>query len=78
MEYFPEDTMIYIDNPEKVARQATVYSMEFATSMEGRLEGGYVLPGQANVLYDGKMIVGKLALRRLVLMSELHGERKKR
>ncbi len=72
MEYFPEDTMIYIDNPEKVARQATVYSMEFASSMEGRLEGGYVLPGQADVLYDGKMIVGKLALRRLVLMSELY------
>ncbi|MBE5945333.1 MAG: transcription-repair coupling factor [Lachnospiraceae bacterium] len=72
LDYFSDDSMIFIDDPERVARQATVYSMEFAASMAGRLEGGYVLPGQTNVLYDGKMVVGKLSLRKLILMSELY------
>lgn len=72
LDYFPADTEIFVDSPEKVYRKAVVYSQEFAASMEGRLLGGYVLPKQADVLYDGKAIVGKLAGRRLIMMSELY------
>lgn len=74
LDYFPSDTEIFIDDPERVYRQAIVYSQEFAASMEGRLLGGYVLPTQANVLYDGKAIVGRLAGRRLVMLSELYAK----
>ncbi len=77
LDYFPKDCEIFIDDPEKVARQAVVYSQEFAFSMEGRLEGGYVLPTQADVLYDGKSIVGRLAGRRIILMSELYTKQPK-
>ncbi len=72
LDYFPKDTEIFIDDPERVYRQSCVYSMEFAESMKGRLEGGYVLPKQADVLYDGKEIVGKLCNRPLILISELY------
>lgn len=72
LDYFPADTEIFVDAPEKVYRKAVVYSQEFAASMEGRLLGGYVLPKQADVLYDGKAIVGRLAGRRLIMMSELY------
>ena len=72
LDYFNDDTLIYVVSPESVARQAGLYTNEFAASMEGRLLGGYVLPTQANVIYDGKSIVARLALRRLVLLSDLY------
>ena len=72
IEYFPKDTAFFIDEPEKVYRQAVVYTTEFTESMKGRLEGGYVLPGQMNILYDGKEIVGRLANKNLVLLSEMY------
>ena len=72
LDYIPKDSEIFIDDPERVNRQAVIYTQEFAASMEGRLEGGYVLPKQANVLYDGKSIIGRLALRRTILVSELY------
>jgi len=72
LDYFPKETEIFIDEPERVNKQAIIYSQEFANSMEGRLLGGYVLPTQANVLYDGKSIIGRLAGRKLILFSELY------
>lgn len=72
LDYFNDDSMIYIDNPEKVYRQAVVYTSEFAFSMEGRLSGGYILPTQANVLFDGNAMVGRLCNLKLVLLSEFY------
>ena len=74
LDYIPKEADIFVDDPERVHRQAVVYTQEFATSMEGRLQGGYVLPTQANVLYDGKTIVGRLALRRTILLSEIYAK----
>lgn len=74
LDYIPLESEIFVDDPERVHRQAVVYTQEFAASMEGRLEGGYVLPTQANVLYDGKAIVGRLALRRLCIFSEIYAK----
>ena len=39
-------------------------------SMQGRLEGGYILPGQADVLYDYKQILAELSLKRTVILSD--------
>ncbi len=74
LDYIPKDSDIFIDDPERVHRQAVVYTQEFAASMEGRLLGGYVLPTQANVLYDGKAIIGRLALRNTFLLSEIYAK----
>lgn len=72
LDYFNDNTLVYVVSPENVARQAGLYTNEFAASMEGRLLGGYVLPTQANVIYDGKSIVARLASRKLVLLSDLY------
>ncbi len=72
LDYFPKDTFVYVLEPDKVERQATVYTQEFAASMEGRLLGGYVLPTQANVIYDGKSVLAKMTSRRLVLLSSIY------
>lgn len=74
LDYIPRTAEIFVDDPERTGRQAVVYAQEFAASMEGRLEGGYVLPGQADVLYDGKAIIGRMAGRKLILISELYAK----
>ena len=72
LDYFPEDTDIFIDEPERVSQRAGAYETQFGMSMEGRLEGGYVLPTQADVLYSAKMTIGRLVNRLPVLLSELY------
>lgn len=72
MDYFPTHTDIFIDDPERVAKKADVYATEFRMSMEGRLEGGYVLPTQADVLYDCREILAKLMTKTPLLISELY------
>lgn len=72
LDYIPEDSEIFIVEPEKVYRHACEYSLIFQDSMKGRLEGGYVLPGQVSVLYDAKEIVGRLANRRIIMVSDLY------
>lgn len=72
LDSIPKDAAIFIDDPERVQRQAMVYATEFAASMMGRLEGGYILPGQSDILFDGKEIVARLALRNPILVSELY------
>ncbi len=69
LDYFDESTFIYIDEPAKVLERAEGSWVEFSESMKGRLEGGYILPGQANVLYDYNEILAKLNFRKTVIFS---------
>ena len=72
LDYFPAETDIYIDDPERVNQRAGAYAMQFGMSMAGRLEGGYVLPTQADVLYDSKTVISKIVNKTPVLISQLY------
>ncbi len=76
LDYFKDDAFIFIDEQDRVAERARVYAQEFSMSMESRLTGGYILPGQADVLYDDKFIIAKLASRKTLLASGLYSNRK--
>lgn len=60
LDYFREASMVFIDDNAKVKERAKQCYQEFAGSMESRLEGGYILPGQAGVLFDAAQIYEKL------------------
>ena len=50
---FPEEfTTIFYDEPEKVGGQSQAVWDEFRESMISRAEGGYILPGQMELLWD--------------------------
>ncbi len=72
LDYVPEDSFVFIDEPERVYEKAISYTMHIEESMKDRLEGGYVLPTQANILYDGKAIIGRLANRKCILIETLY------
>ncbi len=48
--------MIYMDEPKHIRERADAFYLEFSESMKSRLEGGYLLPKQANTVTDYESI----------------------
>lgn len=71
LSYMPEDTLILVDEPERVISRAQACQEEFRESMESRIEGGYMLPGQADILADCWEVVSQIAGRDALLFSML-------
>ncbi|MDE7339854.1 MAG: transcription-repair coupling factor [Lachnospiraceae bacterium] len=74
LEFFPaEQSCIFVDEPIRVKEHADVVEMEFRESMLHRVEKGYILPGQMDVLFRGEEVAAKLAGRRTVAISMMDG-----
>ena len=72
LEFFhPETTAVFLDEPQHLSETANALETEFRESMTGRLEKGYILPGQAQLLYPEKEIAGKLSQYRAVSLAAL-------
>lgn len=72
LEYFNENKAVFfLDEPSRIMERADAYELEFRESMTGRLEGGYILPSQANVLLPYKEVLAKAANKPCVLLSML-------
>ena len=73
-DYFKErDTLVFLDEPNRCVEKAEAVEYEFRESMAGRLEKGYILPGQMDVLFSLPVILQKLNQYPLVLLSTLEG-----
>ncbi len=71
-DYFPEEETIYfIDEPNRTYEHGEAIEYEFCESMKGRLEKGYILPGQMDVLLSASDVYGKLENRRVVTLSTM-------
>lgn len=71
-EYFSkEETLFFIDEPMRVDERAEAVEMEFRESMSHRLEKGYLLPSQADVIYPYKKLLAILASKTTVLLSSM-------
>ena len=57
IDYFDnKDSIIFIDEPNRLQEKADAVDLEFREGMTGRMEKGYILPGQMAVLIDQKAI----------------------
>ena len=70
-DYFGEDAIVFLDEPARLAEKGDAVAEEFSQSMTGRLEKGYILPGQADVVFDYKMLLANLGRKNTVLLSAL-------
>ena len=70
LDYLPKDTRIYIREPGLVAEQAHIYFEQFRMAMESRLSGGYILPGQADILFSDEEIMERLLKRTDAVFTE--------
>ena len=71
LEYLPENTLFFIDEPHRVLEKGKTYEEEFFLCMQSRLEGGYVLPGQADLLFGYEEILSKVMVGPLILLSSV-------
>lgn len=69
-DYFTKgNAVFFLDEPSRVKEHAEAVELEFRESMAGRIEKGYILPGQVEVIHEHKELFAKLNSKRLVLMS---------
>ena len=74
-DYFSkEDTLFCVDEPSRVEERAEAVEFEFRESMSHRLEKGYLLPSQTDVVYPYKSLIGKLAGENTILLSGIEGK----
>lgn len=68
---FPEDTLFFVDEPMRCLEKAEAVETEFRESMESRLEKGYILPGQMELLYSAEVVAGMLLRKQVLALSML-------
>ena len=72
LDYFDrEKTVVFLDEPARIAEKGRVLGQEFAESMQHRLQKGYILPGQMNALYAGEEILAKMQRQKCVALTTL-------
>ncbi|MCD8118759.1 MAG: transcription-repair coupling factor [Lachnospiraceae bacterium] len=72
LDYFPgDDSVIYLDEPARLRERADALEEEFRMSTVNRLEKGYMLPGQADVMTAAPQVFADLASRCVVPLSAL-------
>ena len=61
MDYFnPDNTIFMLDEPARIKEHADAVEQEFKESMINRLEKGYLLPGQTNIMWESKTIFARI------------------
>lgn len=71
-DYFKnEDTVFFLDEAARLEEKGKAVETEFREGMAGRLEKGYILPRQADIIYSHKEILVKAAGINGVLLSTM-------
>lgn len=66
-----EEAIFFLDEPSRIVEKAEAVETEFREGMIGRIEKGYILPGQLDVIYQYKELLTKLIKQNLILMSTM-------
>ena len=70
-DYFDQDALVVLDEPSRIAEKGETTALEFRESMTGRLEKGYILPSQAEVIFNYKTLIGELEKHRVLMLSTM-------
>lgn len=72
VDYFDSrDTVFFVDEPVRCLEKMLAVEEEFRESMEGRLEKGYILPKQMEVLYSAEVVNAMLQSRQSIYLTML-------
>lgn len=72
LDYFPAgDSVIYLDEPGRLKEKGETVELEFRESMVHRLEKGYLLPGQTELLFTAAEVTAKIQRPYTVMLTGL-------
>ena len=69
------NTVFFMEEPARIEEQAKAVEMEFRESMAQRVQKGYILPGQMNILYSGEQVAASLSSCSVVTVSTMEGRK---
>ena len=75
LSYFPQDTLVIYDEMTHIQQCIKAVEDEFSESMTARLEKGYCLPRQVEMLIPKKQLAAELNKRPGVIMSTLESKK---
>ena len=70
-EYFDDDTLFFLDEPGRLIEKGDAVETEFREGMIGRIEKGYILPSQMDVIYGYKEVFNILSKKNTLLISTM-------
>lgn len=71
-DYFTNDkSIVFLDEPSRIIEKGEAVETEFREGMIGRIEKGYILPGQSDVIYGYKELLAKLNHKNTLLISTM-------
>jgi transcription-repair coupling factor (superfamily II helicase) len=74
-EYFDnKDTIFFLDEPGRLSEKGEVVETEFREGMIGRVEKGYILPGQMDAIYGYKEVLNILSKKKTLLISTMEAK----
>ncbi len=74
-DYFrDEDSVIFLDEPARIMEKGETVMTEFSESMTGRIEKGYILPGQMDVIFDYRALLAGTMSANAVLLSMMEAK----
>ncbi len=68
------DQIFFLDEPARIAEHADAVELEFRESMEQRVQKGYVLPGQMDILYGREQVMAKCLKSPVVSLATMDGK----
>lgn len=72
LEYFPKgESLVYLDEPARLKEKGATVETEFRESMVHRLEKGYLLPGQTELLYPMEEVMSRVQTPYTVMLTGL-------
>ena len=76
LDYFPaEDTLIFLDETNRLTEQGNAIETEFRESMEHRLEKGYLLAGQTDLLMPCRQVIQNINKKNCVSLCTIEQQR---
>ncbi|MDR0949944.1 MAG: transcription-repair coupling factor, partial [Lachnospiraceae bacterium] len=63
--------LFFFEEPKRIEEHCAAVELEFRESMEHRLRKGYILPGQADILYEAQTAIAKIHHSSIVLLSTM-------
>lgn len=67
--YVSQDTLLFFDEPDRIKEHMDTLFSEYSQSMQERLEKGYILPSQSNLLFDYTHILQQSARFDQILLT---------
>ena len=64
-----EKSLLILDEPVRIREHVDAVELEFKDSMSNRLEKGYILPGQTELLYPSEEVAAGLSKRKVLALS---------